>query len=50
MVLLNYNNLENKPKINNIELKENKSSKDLKLQDEMEEFTNIELESIFSDL
>ena len=25
----NYNNLENKPKINNIELKDNKTSKDL---------------------
>ena len=46
----NYNNLENKPKINNIELKDNKTSKDLNLQDKMKEFTNIELESIFGDL
>lgn len=46
----NYNNLENKPKINNIELKDNKTSKDLNLQDKMKEFTNIELESIFEDL
>ena len=46
----NYNNLENKPKINNIELKDNKTSKDLNLQDKMKQFTNIELESIFGDL
>lgn len=46
----NYNYLNNKPKINNIELKDNKTSKDLKLQDEMKEFTNIELEAMFSDL
>lgn len=46
----NYNYLNNKPKINNVELKDNKTSKDLKLQDEMKEFTNIELETMFSDL
>ena len=46
----NYNYLNNKPKINNVELKDNKTSKDLKLQDEMKEFTNIELEAMFSDL
>lgn len=46
----NYNYLNNKPKINDVELKDNKTSKDLKLQDEMKEFTNIELEAMFSDL
>lgn len=46
----NYNYLNNKPKINDVELKDNKTSKDLGLQDEMREFTNIELEKIFSDL
>ena len=46
----NYNYLNNKPKINDVELKDNKTSKDLGLQDKMEEFTNIELEKIFSDL
>ena len=46
----NYNNLNNKPKINDVELKDNKTSKDLKLQGEMKEFTNIELEAMFSDL
>lgn len=46
----NYNHLNNKPKINDVELKDNKTSKDLGLQDEMREFTNIELEAMFSDL
>lgn len=46
----NYEYLRNKPKINNVELKDNKTSKDLKLQDVMKEFTNIELEAMFSDL
>lgn len=45
----NYNYLNNKPKINNVELKDNKTSKDLKLQDEMKRITNSDIENIFSD-
>lgn len=37
----NYNNLTNKPKINNIELNENKTSSDLGLQDKLVSGTNI---------
>ena len=37
----NYNNLTNKPKINNIELNENKTSSDLGLQDTLISGTNI---------
>lgn len=37
----NYNNLTNKPKINNIELNENKTSNDLGLQDKLVSGTNI---------
>lgn len=44
----NYNNLNNKPKINNVELVGNKTSKDLKIQDEMESLTNMEIEEILN--
>ena len=44
----NYNNLTNKPKINNVELLGNKNSKDLKLQDEMDSLTNLEIEEILN--
>ena len=44
----NYNILNNKPKINNVELKDNKTSKDLGLQDEMEALTNMDIEEILN--
>lgn len=44
----NYNYLINKPKINDIELKDNKTAKELKLQDEMDSLTNIEIENILN--
>ena len=42
----NYNNLENKPKINNIELKDNKTSEQLVLQGKMEKIKNSEIEEM----
>lgn len=42
----NYNNLTNKPSINNIVLEGNKASKDLNLQETMTALTNLELEEI----
>lgn len=50
VVTSDYEKLNNLPQINNVELRDNKTSKDLKLQGEMKEFTNIELEAMFSDL
>lgn len=44
----NYNNLTNKPKINNVELKGNKTSKQLGLQEEMDSLTNMEIEKILN--
>lgn len=44
----NYNNLVNKPKINDIELRDNKTSKDLGLQEEMDSLTNLEIEEILN--
>lgn len=44
----NYNNLNNKPRINNVELVGNKTSKDLKLQNEMESLTNMDIEEILN--
>ena len=44
----NYEKLLNKPKINNIELIGNKKSKDLKIQDEMEVLSNIEIEEMIN--
>lgn len=43
----NYNDLLNKPKINNIELIGNKKSSELNLQEEMEEITNLEIDKMF---
>lgn len=45
----NYNYLINKPQINNVTLEQNKTSKDLGLQDTISRITNTELESIFND-
>ena len=42
----NYNNLENKPKINNIEIKDNKTSEQLGLQGKMEKIKNSEIEEM----
>ena len=47
---LNYNDLFNKPKINNVELIDNKSLDSLQIQEKMDQVTNIELDAIFSDL
>lgn len=44
----NYNYLNNKPKINDIELKGNKTTKQLGLQEEMESLTNMEIEEILN--
>ena len=44
----NYNYLNNKPKINDVELKGNKTSKQLGLQEEMESLTNMEREEILN--
>lgn len=44
----NYEKLLNKPKINNIELIGNKKSKDLKIQDEMEVLSNLEIEKMIN--
>lgn len=44
----NYNNLENKPKINNIELRDNKTAEQLGLQEEMDSLTNMEIEEILN--
>lgn len=45
-----YEKLKNQPQINTVTLLGNKTSKDLKLQDEMNRISNTELENIFSDL
>lgn len=44
----NYNDLMNKPQINNVVLTDNKTSKDLGLQDEMEALTNMDIEEILN--
>ena len=44
----NYEKLLNKPKINNVELIGNKKSKDLKIQDEMEVLSNLEIEEMIN--
>lgn len=44
----NYNYLNNKPQINNIELKGNKTSRQLGLQEEMDSLTNMEIEEILN--
>lgn len=43
-----YNSLSDKPKINSIPLKNNKTAKDLHLQEEMEEYTNEEIDKLLS--
>ncbi len=44
----NYNYLNNKPKINDVELRDNKTAKQLGLQEEMESLTNMEIEKILN--
>lgn len=44
----NYNYLTNKPQINNIELIGNKTSNDLKLQDQMDALTNMDIENLLN--
>lgn len=44
----NYNYLTNKPQINSIELIGNKTSSELKLQDEMEALSNIDIENLLN--
>lgn len=41
-----YNNLLNKPKINSIELRENKTLEQLGIQEKMENLTNLDIENI----
>ena len=45
-LIFDYIKSYNKPKINDIELIDNKTSKDLGLQDEMYEISNIEIEEL----
>ena len=42
----NYEILDNKPQINNVELVGNKNANDLNLQERMEVLTNLEIEEI----
>lgn len=42
----NYEILDNKPKINNVELVGNKNANDLNLQERIEVLTNLEIEEI----
>ena len=44
---INYENLSNKPRINNVELIGDKTSKNLKLQDEMDSLSNLDIDNIF---
>ena len=44
----NYPELNDKPSINDVELIGNKTSKELKLQDEMESISNLEIDEIFN--
>lgn len=44
----NYNYLTNKPQINSVELVGNKTSSELKLQDEMEALTNTDIENLLN--
>ena len=43
-----YNDLTNKPQINNITLTGNKTSSELKLQDEMEALSNTDIENLLN--
>ena len=44
----NYEYLTNKPQINSVELVGNKTSSELKLQDEMEALTNTDIENLLN--
>lgn len=44
----NYNYSTNKPRINDVELRDNKTAKQLGLQEEMESLTNLEIEEILN--
>ena len=46
IVTSNYEELNNNPSINNVELLGDKTSKDLGLQKEMESLSNLEIEEI----
>lgn len=50
VVTSNYDELNNLPQINDVELVGNKTAKDLMLQETMTALTNLELEKIFGDL
>ena len=44
----NYEYLTNKPQINSVELVGNKTSNELKLQDQMEALSNIDIENLLN--
>lgn len=46
VVTSDYEKLNNIPKINTVELKGDKTAKELKLQEEMQVLTNLEIENI----
>lgn len=46
VVTTDYEKLNNIPKINTVELKGDKTAKELKLQEEMRALTNLEIEEI----
>ena len=48
IVTSNYEQLNNLPKINDVQLKGNKTSKELKLQDEMDSISNLDIDKIFN--
>lgn len=48
VVTSDYEKLNNLPQINEVQLKGNKTARELKLQEEMTALTNIELEEIFN--
>ena len=48
--LNDYNQLNNKPQINNVELSNNKTLESLGIQSKMDKITNTELDDLFSDL
>ena len=47
-VTKDYEKLDNQPQINDIVLLGNKTSKDLKLQDEMDSISNLDIDKIFN--
>ena len=44
-----YNDLSDKPKINDVTLENNKTSEELNLQDKMNALTNLEIEKLLND-